>query len=109
MLIENPVVTIAACSAAAVTVNLAMLKVSPQIKARARHAISGVVPTIAMLGGYIGLNDSVVASGTDLMVLGASALLGVAGAVGSTVYVTPQKAIERDRIGVAAKDGVNWI
>jgi len=95
MLIDYPILTVAACSIVAVSVNLAMLKVSPQIKARVRHSVSGIVPSLAAFGGYIGFNDSVVATGTDLIVLGASAVVGLSGAIGSTKYVTPQKAIGR--------------
>ena len=93
MLIDNPMMTLAACTGAAAFFNLAMLKVSPTIKQRARHLISGVGPVAATLASHIGLQDNVVATGTDLLVLGASGVAGLAASIGSTKFVTPQKAI----------------
>ena len=93
MLIDNPMTVLAACTGAAAFFNLAMLKVSPAIKARTRHLLTGIGPVAAVLAGHVGLQDSVVASGTDLLVLGGSAVLGLAASIGSTRYVQPQKAV----------------
>lgn len=93
MLIENPATLLAACTVLGGVINLSMMKISPAIKARARHMISGIGPTAATLGVLIGTNDSVVASGTDLLVLGGSAVLGIAAAIGSTKFVTPQSML----------------
>ncbi len=93
MLIENPVTMLAVCTAVATAINLAILRFSPQIKVRARHAIAGIGPAVATLGALVGLNDSVVASGSDLLVLGGSAAAGLAAAIGSTWYVKPQRSI----------------
>lgn len=95
MLIDNPMTVVAACTGAAAFFNLAILKVSPAIKARTRHMLTGIGPTVAMLAGLIGYQDSVVASFADLLVLGGSAVLGSVAAIGSTKFVTPQKAITK--------------
>ncbi|BDI61370.1 hypothetical protein [Qipengyuania nanhaisediminis] len=93
MLIESPIALLAACTAGAATINLAMLKLSPTIKARMRHAIAGTGPAVASLGAMIGVQDSVVATGTDLLVLGGSVAFGLAASIGSTKFVTPKRAI----------------
>ena len=93
MLIDSPISMIAACTIGAAVLNLAMLKISPAIKARTRHLLAGATPTIASLAALIGFNDSVVANGTDLMVLGTSLVGGMAMAVGATKFVTPQRKL----------------
>ena len=95
MLIDDPMSVLAMCAGAAAFLNLAMLKVSPTIKARTRHLLTGIGPVAAVLAGHIGLQDSVVASGTDLLVLGGSAVLGLAASVGSTRFVQPQRALPK--------------
>ena len=90
MLIDNPVTLIAACSAAAAAINLAMLKLSPGISDRMRHLVSGTGPVAASLGAMIAPYNSVTANGTDLAVLGASLAGGVAAAMGATRFVRPQ-------------------
>ena len=90
MLIDNPVTLIAGCSAAAAAINLTMLKVSPGISNRMRHILSGVGPGAASLGAMVAPYESVAASGSDLLVLGASLVGGVAAAMGATRYVRPQ-------------------
>jgi len=95
MLIDYPLAVVAASTFVAAASNLTMLKVSPGIARRFRHALTGIGPSVGIIGGYVGLNNSVVASGTDLIVLGAAAAAGLAGAIGSTWYVTPERAISR--------------
>ncbi len=93
MLIDNPVTLIAACSASAAAINLAVLKVSPGISDRMRHTLSGAGPVVAALGVMIAPHDSVVANGTDLAVLAASLVGGVAAAIGATKFVRPDRAL----------------
>lgn len=96
MLIDNPATLIASCAAGAAFLNLAIIKLSPDLGRRARHLLAGIGPAAASLGVLIGPNDSVVATGSDLAALGAMTLAGLAAAVGSTRFVTPRKAIPRD-------------
>lgn len=93
MLIDNPMTTLAGCAAIAAAFNLAILKFSPHIRARTRHIMTGIAPMVATLAGHIGFQDSVVATGTDLLVLGGSAVLGIAASVGSTRFVSPKRQI----------------
>jgi|GEM_PF-2407504 len=95
MLIESPTALLATCISASALLNLVVLKFSPEMKQTVRHLFTGVVPTMGALGMIIGPNDSVVAYGTDLLVLGASVAGGIAAAIGSTKYVTPQHELPR--------------
>ncbi|WFL76790.1 hypothetical protein P7228_12400 [Altererythrobacter arenosus] len=93
MLIESPLALIAVCTTGGAVLNLAMMKVSREIKAGYRHLLAGAAPTAASLAAMIGTNDSVVANGSDLMTLGASLVGGLAAAIGATKFVTPQQRL----------------
>ncbi len=95
-MIDNPATTLAICTATATVFNLAILKLSPNIKARLRHLIAGIGPSVATLAAQIGTNDSVVATGTDLLILGGSAVAGLAAAIGSTKFVTPRHKLPKN-------------
>ena len=92
-MIENPAIFLPACAAASAACNFAMLKVSPQVPAFLRHAFAGAGPVIASLAGLIGLQDSVVADGGDLLVLGGSTVAGLAAAMGTTKLVRARKTL----------------
>lgn len=87
MLIDNPIAIVAACTGGAAAINLAMLKVSPMIKAGTRHLLAGAGPVIGALAGLIGSNDSVVAYGPDLAAIGAALAGGLAASIASTRLV----------------------
>ncbi|MXO61922.1 hypothetical protein [Qipengyuania oceanensis] len=95
-MIDNPALVLATCTAAAAAVNLAVLRFSPHVSKRLRHALSGFGPVVVTLAAHIGPRDSVVATGTDLLVLGGAALAGVAAAIGSTRYVKPRGSISQN-------------
>lgn len=90
MLIDYPVTLIAACSALAAAINLAMLKLSPGISDRMRHLLSGTGPVATSLCVMIAPYESIAANGTDMAVLGASLVGGVAAAIGATRFVRPR-------------------
>ncbi|MFB0611177.1 hypothetical protein [Aurantiacibacter poecillastricola] len=95
MLIENPFYLLAGCGLGAAAFNLAMMKVSPQIKDRTRHVVAGTVPVAASFALLIGPHDSVVAYGSDLATIGASLVAGLSAAYGSTRFVRPQRMLTR--------------
>lgn len=95
MLIEYPLAVVAGCTGGAAVLNLAMLKLSPQIKDLTRHLAAGAAPVVGSLGALIGSSDSVVAYGPDLLALGASLIGGLAAASGSTRFVRPQAKLPR--------------
>jgi len=95
MLIDYPIALVAGCTVSAALLNLAMLKLSPQIKDVTRHLAAGAAPVVGSLGALIGTNDSVVAYGPDLLALGASVIGGLAAASSSTRFVRPQAKLPR--------------
>lgn len=95
MLIDNPIALVAGCAGGAAALNLAVLKISPEIRDRTRHLVTGAGPVVAALGAMIGTQDSVTAYGSDLMALGASLVGGLAAAIGSTMFVRPEQMLPK--------------
>ena len=95
MLIDNPIALVAGCAVGAAALNLAVLKISPEIRDRTRHLITGAGPVVASLGAMIGTNDSVTAYGSDLLALGAAMVGGMAAAIGSTRFVRPESMLPK--------------
>ena len=91
MLIENPTLLIAACTGGAAALSAVMRATSGQMGGALRHGLAGLAPVATGFAFMLGPRDSVVASGADVLTLGAAALAGI----GASLAVN--RAIDRKK------------